>query len=127
MLYKFRTHTDSGIFNHKPIDGSPVLTGKFLYLNKYGTMGAVILERIVDDVHQNLLHVQRIADQSAMLKISFLKRQLNLTLLCLGGQKRNTVFQYIMKIKRFLHRRRSSTLLFADLKNVVDKRQQMLR
>ena len=55
MFFEFLSDPDPGVLDHKPVVCSPTLTGSLFYLNKYGTMGPVIFEGIVDDIQKYLL------------------------------------------------------------------------
>ena len=89
-------------------------------------MGTVIFEGIIDNIHQDLLQVQRISNQSAMLQSGLIQLQPDFFLLGLGVQNRNTVFQCVMKVKGFFHLCLSSAHQPAHLKDIVHQRKQML-
>ena len=55
VLFKVLPDTDSGILDYKTIACGSVLEGGFLCLYKYGAMGPVIFESVVNDIHQYLL------------------------------------------------------------------------
>ena len=77
MVLELLIDADSCIFNRKTIICYPVLAGYFTYINKYGTMLPVILDGIINNIHQNLFQMQRIANQPAVLQIDLLHYQLN--------------------------------------------------
>ena len=67
MLFKVLSYADSGIFNRKPAAYDPVLAGSLRSSDKYRAMRTIIFKRIVDNVHQNLLEMQRISNHFVML------------------------------------------------------------
>ncbi len=127
MLFERLANADSGIFDHKLIACGVTPTGHLLCPHKNGTLRTVIFYGVINDIHQNLLQIQRIPNHSAMLYIHFLQSQPYAPLLCPLVQKRNTVFQYVTKCKRLLLFRRSAAVHLTELKHVVDQREQMLR
>ena len=127
VLLKIFSDPNSGVFDYKTVIHRPVPKSGLLHPDKYGAMGPVISDGIVNHIHQDLLQVQRISDGFAMPQAGILQFQPYFPFLCQGRNHRNTVFQYHMKVKRFLHLRQSSALQLADLKHVVHQGQQMLR
>ena len=127
MLFELLPNTDSGIFDHKLIFRGVTPAGHLLCLHKDGALWVVIFYGVINDIHQNLLQIQRISNHSAMLYIDFFQCQPYAPLLCPLVQKRDTVFQYIPECKRLLLFRRSSAVHLTELKHIVDHREQMLR
>ena len=62
-----------------------------------------------------------------MLQTGFPEHQPDAPFLRPCGHKRDTVFQCIVKVKGFLRHRHSCAVQLAELKNVVDQRQQVFR
>ena len=81
MLLKVLPNADSRIFYDKMAVGNPVLEGGFLCPDKYSAMGTVILERVVNHIHQDLFQVQRISDHPAVLYAGCFQLQTNPTFL----------------------------------------------
>ena len=127
VLLKILSDPNSGVLNYKTAVRRPIPEGGLLRPDKYGAMGPVIFDGVVNHVHQDLLQVQRISDGFAMPQAGILQLQPDFPFLRQRRKHRDTVFQNHMKVKGLLHRRQSSALQLADLKHVVHQGQQMLR
>ncbi len=119
-------NADTGIFDHKAVVGDPVLTGGLISPHKNRPLRTVIFKRIVDDIHQDLSQVERIADHPLVLQAGLLKRQADSLLFGLWRQDRNAVLQCIMKVERFLHFHQAPAIQLTDLKNIVYQGKQVL-
>ena len=120
ILFKVLPDADSRIFDHKLAGGGFALTGDLFCLDKHRSVGTVVFESIVDDIHQDLLYMQRISYHPSVFQPHLLKLQADPLLLRLGGQDSDAVLQCVIQVKRLLHRRRSSALQLADLQDVID-------
>ena len=127
VLFKFLPDADTGILDCKLKACSPILARDFLYPDKYRTVWPVIFDCIVQNVHQDLLQVQRVSDQSAVPQIHLLKQQPDTGLLRLEGQDTDTVFQCFIKVKGFRRFHGSAAVQLADQKHIVHQGQQVLR
>ena len=71
--------------------------------------------------------MQRIADEPAVPQVNLLQHQPDPPLLRLGGEDGDAALQRVVEVKGLRHLRRPAALQLADLENVVDQGQQVLR
>ena len=77
VFFEILSDSDSGIFDYKSVICCPIPADSLFYLDKYGTSGPVIFERIVNNIRQDLLQIERTSDQPAMPDINFFQHQTN--------------------------------------------------
>ena len=118
---------DPGILDHKTAARGPLAKGGLLHPDRYGAIGPVIFEGVVDDAHEDLLEVERVSDRPCVPQAVCLQLQPDGPLLRQGGQDCHALLQHGAEVKGLLHRRRTAALQPAYLKNIVHQRQQMLR
>ena len=127
VLFEVFPDADARILHDELVGRGPILEGGLLDLDKDGAVGPVVLEGVVDDVHEDLLQVQRVSDDPAVLQLHLLQHQMDAVFLRRGGEDGHAVFQDIVEVEGILHHRQAAALQLADLKHVVHQGQQMLR
>ena len=126
MLLEFFSNADSGILDRKVIACGPVLERGFFHPDKHGPVRPVVSKRVVDDIHHDLLQVQRVSNHPVVQQAGFLQLQVDSTLSGQGGENRDAVLHGGAEVQRCFNRRRPPAFQPAYLKNVVYKGQQML-